>query len=245
MTMNRIIWHHSGGSYTPNHIDLKAYHGVVDGDGQVVAGIHPISANAPGKPLVAGRYAAHCWKLNSGSIGRAIAALGGKGTLWADPFGSTSFPVKPVQVDALILDSARLCIEYNITPSRHFTLSHAEVETTLGVTQKNKWDFDYQPRGGPGPRDPIAIGDELRSELARAIASLGGRINEPVLIKRPTLRRGSQGQSVRELQEKLRIAADGMFGPKTFSAVVAFQRRNQLLPDGIVGRMTWAALAPT
>lgn len=243
--MNRIIWHHSGGPYAPTADDLEAYHRTIDGDGKLHLGRHPISANAPGRKLLPGRYAAHCLDLNGGSIGPAINALGGKNTTWADPFGSTAFPVKPVQVDALIADSARLCIEYGIVPDRRFTLSHAEVEITLGIKQRNKWDFDYPPRGGPGRRDPVAIGDDLRAELVRAIARHGGRMPEPPASSRPNLSQGSKGAVVSELQTLLRgLTVDGHFGPATRAAVVRFQHINELLPDGIVGRMTWAALAP-
>ena len=42
---------------------------------------------------------------------------------------------------------------------------------------------------------------------------------------------------------QLGIPADGDFGPKTKLAVVAFQKRKGLHPDGIVGRGTWATLA--
>ena len=40
-----------------------------------------------------------------------------------------------------------------------------------------------------------------------------------------------------------RIKVDGAFGPITQTAVVAFQRRAGLSPDGIVGPLTHAALA--
>lgn len=240
--MNRLIWHHTGGGYTPSPLDLRHYHGVIDGDGQVVPGLHPVSANAPGQPLRPGRYAAHTRGLNTGSIGLSVAAMAG--AQWRDPFGSTRHPVRPVQIDALIVESARLCLRHGIAPHRRTTLSHAEVETTLGVRQEEKWDFDYPPRGGPGPRDPLAIGDELRAELARAIAALRAGPVTPPASPRPTLRQGARGDAVRELQALLGITADGVFGPKTAAAVRAFQARRQLLPDGIVGRMTWAALAP-
>lgn len=57
-----------------------------------------------------------------------------------------------------------------------------------------------------------------------------------------TLQQGSQGPDVAELQKRLRIAADGSFGPKTKAAVVAFQRSKRLTADGIVGPRTVAAL---
>lgn len=56
------------------------------------------------------------------------------------------------------------------------------------------------------------------------------------------LRKGAMGDSVRELQEKLGVPADGNFGPATQSAVIAFQQRSGLAPDGAVGPATWAAL---
>jgi len=65
----------------------------------------------------------------------------------------------------------------------------------------------------------------------------------------PTLRLGSKGPAVQLLQSRLfdmrllrRI--DGNFGPLTQSAVITFQRKVQLEPDGIVGPATWAALQP-
>jgi peptidoglycan hydrolase-like protein with peptidoglycan-binding domain len=38
------------------------------------------------------------------------------------------------------------------------------------------------------------------------------------------------------------ITIDGNFGFRTREAVVAFQRKQNLLPDGIVGLKTWADL---
>lgn len=68
------------------------------------------------------------------------------------------------------------------------------------------------------------------------------------------IRRGSRGEHVRIMQTYLRelsgiysdiprIAADGVFGSATESAVRAFQRRFSLAVDGIVGPATWNKLA--
>jgi len=60
---------------------------------------------------------------------------------------------------------------------------------------------------------------------------------------------GSRGDDVRIIQERLNalgqqppLALDGIFGPRTEAAVMAFQRRFGLNPDGIVGPLTWAEL---
>lgn len=65
--------------------------------------------------------------------------------------------------------------------------------------------------------------------------------------KKPTLRRGSRGDYVKELQTLLskdgsNLAIDGIFGIGTLSAVKAFQKRHGLEVDGIVGPKTWAEL---
>lgn len=57
-----------------------------------------------------------------------------------------------------------------------------------------------------------------------------------------TLKRGSKGNEVEQVQILLGIDADGIFGKKTEAAVKAFQAANGLKVDGIVGKQTWAAL---
>ncbi len=67
------------------------------------------------------------------------------------------------------------------------------------------------------------------------------------VVFRPVLRRGCTGDAVRELQELLQtagydLAADGIFGRITLRCVKAYQQRQALDADGIVGPLTWAAL---
>ncbi|HEV3294029.1 MAG TPA: peptidoglycan-binding protein [Streptosporangiaceae bacterium] len=66
------------------------------------------------------------------------------------------------------------------------------------------------------------------------------------------LARGSTGDAVRGLQEEFRfrdqssqgrgLAVDGIFGPKTATAVRSFQQALGITVDGIVGPLTWRAL---
>jgi peptidoglycan hydrolase-like protein with peptidoglycan-binding domain len=61
----------------------------------------------------------------------------------------------------------------------------------------------------------------------------------------PTLRRGSTGTAVRQLQQALTDLGyapgpiDGNFGPRTESAVRAFQADRGIGVDGVVGPVTW------
>ncbi|MEM7010612.1 MAG: penicillin-insensitive murein endopeptidase [Verrucomicrobiota bacterium] len=70
----------------------------------------------------------------------------------------------------------------------------------------------------------------------------------------PTLRNGSNRPAVRECQRRINfwiadsgaqltpIAVDGDFGGQTDSAVIEFQRANNLDDDGVVGEQTWPTL---
>jgi len=108
---------------------------------------------------------------------------------------------------------------------------------------------EYAPRRKPDPHTLDM--DQFRKEIA---AIMDGIVPPPELIPnkdsadRPTLRRGSQANPVllvKEVQKKVGSVGpqvDGVFGPLTEAAVRRFQRDRGLVPDGIVGPTTWAAL---
>ena len=62
------------------------------------------------------------------------------------------------------------------------------------------------------------------------------------------LRQGSKGNEVKEVQRRLKQwgyysgSVDGIFGAGTKKAVIAFQKKNGLTADGIVGKATYKAL---
>lgn len=62
------------------------------------------------------------------------------------------------------------------------------------------------------------------------------------------LKNGSKGSEVREVQRRLKLwgyyngSVDGVFGAGTRSAVIAFQKKNGLKADGVVGKQTYKAL---
>ena len=85
----------------------------------------------------------------------------------------------------------------------------------------------------------------LGMTLSGGSSSAGGTSSSGVL------KRGSTGDKVKEMQQKLKNwgyltgSADGIFGSATESAVKYFQRRNGLTADGVVGSATAAALGMT
>lgn len=60
-------------------------------------------------------------------------------------------------------------------------------------------------------------------------------LHELVLLKQ-----GTRGETVKKLQEKLAIGADGQFGSGTEKAVRDYQQKNGLVTDGIAGPATLA-----
>lgn len=136
------------------------------------------------------------------------------------------FPWPEVQMDAYRRGVA--AILKHIDQPAIMCCGHKEFATPPGRKSDPKFDMNV-----------------FRMEVA---AILAGNAPAPVLIPptdpdgRPTLRRGSQGDLVQQVQAKVGTTVDGDFGPKTEAAVREFQRALGLVPDGIVGPKTWAAL---
>ena len=164
--MKRIIWHWTAGGHKANATDRRHYHIIIEGDGNVVKGNSPISANAHiSNPSDGNTYAAHTRGLNTGSIGVAVAAMRGAKE---SPFTAGPSPITPAQVDALVRVTADLCREYGIAVTEKTVLSHAEVQPRLGVLQRAKWDIAWLP-GMTRAGDPLAIGDGLRDRVRGAL----------------------------------------------------------------------------
>lgn len=78
---------------------------------------------------------------------------------------------------------------------------------------------------------PWDIGPVLPSQVTSPTAGLS--------VQPDVLRRGSLGDDVSVLQWLLRVAVDADFGINTEAAVKAFQQKQGLTIDGVVGEQTW------
>lgn len=117
--------------------------------------------------------------------------------------------------------------------------------TPQGV-QAFRWGGDWD--GDNEHDERIYDGMHLEFVLSRAEAKETPTVNgKPAPVAVPVLAIGAKGDLVRTLQKALNksgagLKVDGGFGPLTQRAVKHFQESRGLLPDGIVGKLTWSAL---
>jgi len=85
--------------------------------------------------------------------------------------------------------------------------------------------------------------EDRKKHYIHALDVFGGDFEEPETDYNQTIKQGSRGPLVAEVQEKLDIdPADGIFGPGTARIVKHWQSSNGLVADGIVGPKTLGKL---
>lgn len=160
--LHRIHWHWTAGAYGEIMMELDRYNILIDQDGNEVEGTFPPIAQAGYRPRFA---ASHTLNANTGAIGLSLDCMAGAQE-W--PFDAGKHPMTRAQVEALATTTARLCKQYDIPVSRWSTLSHAEIQPTLGIRQRLKWDITWLP-GMDRPGDPVEVGDRLRDMVRTAM----------------------------------------------------------------------------
>ena len=125
-----------------------------------------------------------------------------------------------------------------------------------------RWICENAPRfgfylQGNNPKSPefeiwhwqYCVGDALPSALigSQPVAPVVAPAPAPAPAKKAPafkgdLRKGSKGTAVKQVQRIIGASPDGDYGNATHKAVVAWQRKNGLKPDGVVGAVTWAKM---
>ena len=156
--LHRVHLHWTAGAYGDIALERKHYHVLVLENGRAVMGDLAPEANAD---TTDGRYAAHTRAANQGAIGVAVDAMAGA---QYSPFSAGPYPITEAQMDGLASEVANLCDTYDIPVSKYSVLTHAEIEPTLGIKQRNKWDICWIP-GMNRPGDPVEVGNAIRQMI--------------------------------------------------------------------------------
>ncbi|PZQ49774.1 MAG: N-acetylmuramoyl-L-alanine amidase [Rhodovulum sulfidophilum] len=201
--MKRVILHWTAGTNVVSALDRQHYHRIVDGEGSVFAGVWPIEANERINPKGPVTYAAHTLNCNTGAIGVALAGM--KGAVEA-PFSAGLYPINELQLRAAAQLVAYLCRQYRIPVSPTTVLTHAEVQRTLGIAQRGKWDIARLP-WRPDLVGARPVGDHIRALVS---AEMTPAVYEPAPV---AVTGGSDPEPVGFLALIL-AALRGLFGPK-------------------------------
>lgn len=127
----RICIHHTGGTNKPNAVDKKAYHFLIDGEGNIHKGVYEPEDNID---CTDGKYAQHCGLGNTGCIG--VAYCGNK--------AGGKYPLTRKQLEAGFKLIAELVKKYNIEISHKKVYTHMEYDKV--VTFNGKIDIDNLPQ---------------------------------------------------------------------------------------------------
>lgn len=87
---------------------------------------------------------------------------------------------------------------------------------------------------------PAAVVQAKRDEIKQMGAQIKQQVTNAGAVY-PTLRRGSKGEAVKRWQSIVFMPADGNFGSGTEAATKKFQAGKGLTADGVVGPKTWSA----
>lgn len=163
MKLERVIAHWSVTTYEVDDDTRRHYHYIFDQNGREYLGFKRPEANIS----VSDRdYVGHTLNCNQGSIGVACAAM--HGAISVDNYGD--FPILRPQFEAMCLRIAKLCKRYGIPVTPRTVLMHGEVQKTLGIKQRGKWDIAVLPYAGLKTIE--ACGDYMRKLVSGYLANL-------------------------------------------------------------------------
>jgi hypothetical protein len=158
--LHRINLHWTAGASGVIQLERKAYNGLVDHDGNRHYGVHSFEDQA--RYAVGVRGASHTRNSNTGCIGLAVDAMAGATEV---PFDKGTAPATWDQIEEMCTWAAELALQYDIPVTRYSIMMHSEVQPTLGIRQKWKWDLNWLP-DMDRPGDPIECGDRLRNLIS-------------------------------------------------------------------------------
>jgi len=157
-----IVFHWAASSYNVTNDTTKHYNGLFDHTGIEYDGGAPAGHQAQYSRTYG---VSHTLNNNTGFVGLAVSGMGDASANWgANSVDQGKWPLTWKGVDAMLKKGAFYCKQYDIRPSKWTTLTHAEVQPSLNITQRGKWDFQVLPESTT-LLSPIVCGDILRKRM--------------------------------------------------------------------------------
>lgn len=137
---------------------------------------------------------------------------------------------------------AWLCKKYNWIPHKHI-VSHK----TLDPQRRTDPDNALNKHGITFEEFLDDVAAEMKQRPILTVPIVKEVVKKPDTNKKDYLEKGDHGEDVKALQRKLgavgfTLAEDGIFGEKTDAAIRTFQKRSNLVVDGLAGNQTIAKL---
>jgi lysozyme len=183
-------------------------------------------------------------------VARAETLFGRKliiytGAFWRDQLGAAADPLfqeRALWLAAYVLESKLLIprpwSRWTLWQYSEGSFNRPSAVPGVGLCDQNWFD------GGPAELDMLCRATMPAPEQPPAVPAGGGWPGGTSFVwpRTPAV----NGGAVRAWQERMiargfQVDADGVYGPESKRACMAFQRDRGLVPDGIVGPATWAA----
>lgn len=162
--ITRVCWHWAASSYDVTWDVRRHYNGVFDEKGNEYDGGAPAQQQALYIPEKIG--VSHTYNGNTGAIGLSCAGMAEAKVNWGtNTVDMGRYPLTWAAVDGMLEKTVEYCRAFGIIPSPWTTTTHCEIQTNIGIRQKNKWDIRVLPDNPKQLLSEREAGDILRKRM--------------------------------------------------------------------------------
>jgi peptidoglycan hydrolase-like protein with peptidoglycan-binding domain len=119
--------------------------------------------------------------------------------------------------------------------------NHRYDDVKLGKTVEEQIDRIFANGWAADPHYAVGLKSVHRVNQKKGVYKLP-KTDAPPYPGHPLKKGTTNTTATKQLQKKLGIKTDGVFGTLTKEAVISYQKEHGLVPDGSVGERTWGAM---